>query len=494
MSGPVEIFIRCWVEAGQWAPSERRILPKAVPSIDAAVQAALKNDSPELSGKELDRILLFAGSDRTARRVTTLQIMRCIDELFQNIHPRTIKLAPALTARLSTGKLPEWLRDARDHRRREGVYGATADRYLIPRGPLSRRPRSEHDSFADSLADRFAYLSVVPYVVQQEDRRIIVKMRVVNSDALQGVPPGLRESGSEVVCAVPVAETRADLEFTQREVDGNAFVLYGPSTAIQPGKRLIDAIDAAAKTANLDIAVAPEFVVPSAAVEQILDILPQLGRSLCRLLVAGSGNAANEASEQPWNEAVALNGIGANIWRQRKVWPASIDPNRAIEFGLSLSGTGNLFEDNSSGDSIEIVDIDSIGRCIILICQDFESSPMASELVRRWQPDWVFVPIMDRGLAVGGWFHQRAMALGRNAHTRFVAVSSVGLPRAGAAGALPCLLISCGINSDGVTPGRAVVVKTAIDGTSPGYAIVDFSTQVWDQTALGVVVAKAAPK
>jgi hypothetical protein len=118
---------------------------------------------------------------------------------------------------------------------------------------------------------------------------------------------------------------------------------------------------------------------------------------------------------------------------------------------------------------------------------------MTPELLRRWQPDWVFVPIMDRGIVEGGWFHRRAHALANHSHARFVAVTSTGLPRTGATGPTACLLVACANSGDGVAPDRAMACKHVEPGGKPGRATIDFGSEPWRQTTTVAKSISASP-
>jgi hypothetical protein len=370
---------------------------------------------------------------------------------------------------------------AASRRRTSGVFGESDHLRLVARGPLSRRNRGEHESYADSLDDRFSALSVVPKFLKQEARRIEVTLRVIDVDAISGVPGIVgRPVGEERLCGVPLAEASGEISLTEHIIGETTFVTFSPFDEAQIGKRLVSAV---ASAGDIDIGVGPEFLVPHQAVSAAIAELRTLAHAPCRLLLLGSGASRDLEDDQPWNEASIVNGVGALLWKQRKIWPASIDERRASEYGLTDAGKGQRFENNAAGETIEIVDIDSIGRCAVLICQDFEATPMTPELLRRWQPDWVFVPIMDRGIVEGGWFHRRAHALANYSHARFVAVTSTGLPRTGAVGPTACLLVACANSGDGVAPDRAIACKHVDPGTKPGRATIDFGSEPWRQTA-----------
>ena len=476
MSSPAELFLRLWFAASQWSPSKRRNVDRIEPKVDEQLKKALRIDDDIEAVSKLEEIIASFG-DGSQYRGLVLLIMRRIDELFLEVHPRSLRLSPVVGRRSA---LPEWLVRAASTRRSSGVFGEAGEHWLVARGPLSRRQRGEHESFADSLDDRFSALSVVPKCLKQESRRIDVAMRVIDVNAISGVPGIVgRSVGEERICAVPLAEEPGEISLTEHTCGDTTFVTFSPVDEAQVAKRLVSAI---ASAVDIDIGVGPEFLVPHLAASSAISELRKLAKPPCRLLLLGSGATKEVEDGQPWNEASIVNGIGTLLWRQRKIWPASIDDRRAAEYGLSDAGKGQRFENNAAGKMIEIVDIDSVGRCVVLICQDFEATPMTPELLRRWQPDWVFVPIMDRGVVEGGWFHRRAQALANYSHARFVAVTSTGLPRSGAGGPTACLLVACANSGDGVAPDRAMTCKPVDRGTKPGLATVDFGDEPWKKT------------
>ncbi|PLP98551.1 hypothetical protein CYJ10_22000 [Cupriavidus pauculus] len=198
----------------------------------------------------------------------------------------------------------------------------------------------------------------------------------------------------------------------------------------------------------------------------------------CRLLLAGTANThSRDVAGQPWNEAVVANQCGVPLWHQQKLWPSEITPERAAEFGITgVGGAGNFHEDVASGSQIEVVDIDSLGRCVILICQDITSSDLATTLITDVQPDWVFVPIMDRGFAEKSWFSDIGQTVCTYSQARLVGICSTALPRAGT-DKPHCLQIFCAERGEKYAPWRAVSLLAA-DG-EPGAAIHHFGVTKW---------------
>ena len=198
--------------------------------------------------------------------------------------------------------------------------------------------------------------------------------------------------------------------------------------------------------------------------------------------MAGSGNSVETQDDLPWNEARVLNGVGVELWRQKKIWQAGLDAARAKDLNLNPGPTGRLMEKNHAGTEVVVADIDSLGRCVILICQDIQSYPLASDILRNYQPDWVFVPIMDWGTGTERWAHQRAYELSAISQARFLIASSLSMVEKLKKDEQPCGLAvgpRVGLEED---DGR--VCEPAFVKSSPhGYGLVEWRS-TWGKTAV----------
>jgi len=199
---------------------------------------------------------------------------------------------------------------------------------------------------------------------------------------------------------------------------------YSVSAEVGAASRLLSALT---QSGVHDIAIAPELVMPEVEVEKLRDALMNQ-KVDCRLIIAGSGASIAQEDNLPWNQSSILNAGGAKLWDQRKVWPAGIDTDRAKRYGLSDGHDGLSYERTASGTEVIVADIDRMGRCLVLICQDLEATTMAEDLVTQYQPDWIFTPILDPAIDASGWAHQRAFTLSARANTRFVVCTSTALP------------------------------------------------------------------
>jgi hypothetical protein len=307
-------------------------------------------------------------------------VMYEIDSVFGHIHPRSVVASPAYGVN-SRRTIPEWLKVLKSQRRENGHYGGSAEWLVLPRGPLTRRERDPNASSADSVADRFAYLTVVPSTVLENGRKVPVRVCTIEADTARGTSPA-RSPGSEMVGFVPIAEEAGDVVHAIRTTDGRHFVDFRARTDLDSAKRFISAIE---RSKPVDIAVAPELVMAQDRAAQLPDLILRSRLTVSErpgLFVAGSGATSDKEKGQPWNEGTILNSIGTVLWTQRKVQQAGISSDRARQFPLPEPGIGRqIMEDNASGDEIVIADVSGFGRCVVLICQDLQARPLSEEIV-----------------------------------------------------------------------------------------------------------------
>jgi len=475
-STPADLFLVLWAEAEGWRPDERAAapLPSAV-FLQRAREALDLDDGPEAYAAL--RKLMSAETEHE-RRGQALGLLGCIDQIFERIHPR------GLVGAVARARIPLWLKDARDQRDTTGCYGEGGERRLLPRGPLRRPPRCLTATSADSLEDRFPSLCVTPKTLHERGRQVTVELRRVSASLTVGIEPTLRR-GSERVVFIPVAEAAEHLE-AHEQMRGAARVAdFRPGKDFDPVARLAQAL---ALAGPADIALAPELVLPESDADRLAEALREVPVP-CGLVLAGTGATKDPVQAPPWNEARLLNGQGAELWRQRKIWPAGWNQDRARDLGLSDPGSGLVMEDNAAGDSIAVVDTDGLGRCVVLICQDIKCSPLALDTVRVFQPDWVLVPILDAGIQIGRWVHQACWDLSEHGQSRFLVVSSTSL-----ASRLKLGPVAHGLavgpkepaqdDKDDIT--RAVAILQAAAGIDPAFAAVTWREgDEWLQTQLG---------
>ncbi|WP_289241689.1 hypothetical protein [Delftia sp.] len=465
----MKFFLDAWREAAQWSPSQRRGIPVTTQQCTEQISTALSlQDEQDVYASLLAIKNAAPSSDKIEYRSLILEFLKQLDSAFAEVHPRNGRRRGAA----------KWVMRAHENRMQTGAYYLDDASYVVACGPLSRANRGEHANSADSLADRFSFLAVVPRYLLQEETRISINIGYISDYIGDGVTSGTRRIGQEVVCAIPIALERSEIEAKMVRRNNTSYVEFSASDNLDPGNKVIDAVSHASKEINalLDISIGSEFLINCDVADSLIN-----KRNSSRLFLLGSG-ASKDVSEigQPWNEAIVVNDVGKELWRQRKIWPASVDGKRAVDFQVKgvQPGGPQLFEDICAGDSIEIVDIEGLGRCVILICQDFTAKPLSQTLIRNYQPDWIFAPILDRGFAVGNWFHQYALHYSGFSKSRMIGVTSIALPREGAEPPLSCVMAVCSMEGDDGVPSGAFSCKAPM-ASHPSYVLIDFKEEKW---------------
>ncbi|MBK5549317.1 hypothetical protein JFU49_03320 [Pseudomonas sp. TH03] len=464
---PADLFIELYLVAEQWDATSRTLAIEPDSTDREKIRRFVRGGAGDLAYRSL-KALLPATYESDENRGYVLAVLQAIDRVFGEVHPR------AQTS-LSTSRepVPAWLDTLNEARSATGEYAKFDTRSLIPCGTFSRGHRHVDASFADRLADRYSSLALVSTVVQQDGRNIPVKTVVFGASGLQGVSQGARP-GYETLTAIPIAEVFGELVLTEHLRGERRLVEYELAEGVDAASRMFQAL---VQAGSHDIAIAPELVMAETEVGKLRDLLDQ-NRIDCRLIVAGSGLSVDQRSGLAWNQTEVLNARGYRLWRQRKIWPAGINGDRAAQYGLESSAEGLRYELTASGDEVVIADVDGLGRCLVLICQDLEARSMTDDLVRQYQPDWVFTPILDPGIEHGRWAHQRALQLGATARSRFVVCTSTALPNSVASPKQSdCLLVVGPRDVTEQDGGRRFHLFGNEDGRSPGWV-----RCCWDDT------------
>ena len=412
---PAHLFLAYWQTAAALKPNQRSAAVRMPAAFLRAAREIAGQEDPQRAVEGLEA--LTAARTETERRGRMLAVMDAIDMLFAMLHPRTPRAATRRAARP-----PAWLVALQDERMTKGAFLVADGHALIPRGPLLRTARDPDASSADTLADRFAYLTAIPLTLDDKGSMIDVCLKCVGMDLLTGVEP-IADRGNERIAFIPVAETADDLEIRRVDRGGNPHAYYGPAAGHQGGERLLSALGALEAQ---DLAVAPELVMSVEQTRQVQAGLPR-APGAPRLILLGTRHSEELEEDQAFNEAVLVNSVGSELWRQCKLWPAKLDPEHACQLGLCDEGNGaHIPEDNVSSREIKLVDIDGFGRVLVLICQDLKLAAI-EPLIEASQPDWILVPVLADNLALGRWAHRRALAISENTQSRFVGVTSCSL-------------------------------------------------------------------
>ncbi|WP_374386496.1 hypothetical protein [Brevundimonas sp.] len=366
-----------------------------------------------------------SGTDFVSKRArvsATLLALRTLDDILMAIHPRSVR--PSLA---QVTHWPDWLADVEERRTLTGAYASDGALSLIAKGPLMRCPRLPPDQATFSLGDQFAALKVVDLdSFREDDRRLEVTVRVIDQSVDAGVPHRRERKASEVVTFVPLAEAGADLRPEVIRDGGTVYLDVLKGAKYDPSAALLKAV---AANPDSDILIAPELAVDDQDLETVAQSLPTLGGSAARLIIAGSGLTADGPVEEgrPFNRAAALNANGRLLWEHRKVSAYAMHEETAKGLEIpGVDGAVKLMERITWSDAVDIADLDGLGRCLMLICQDLQMS-VVDQLLDAFRPDWVLVPILDTGTSLNRWPARRARDLATRGETRFVVVSSLAM-------------------------------------------------------------------
>lgn len=423
---PAYLFLRLWcsirsegrdlVANAHTAPASLATLLKAalsLPQGDAAVKGCCQAIED----------LWDEGSTWSAKRQCVglaLCAMREIDQALLSIHPRSAIAASSSVA------IPPWLEDVRDRRTLSGAYARTDNWSLIARGPFARSPKVSGEEATFVLTDQFAGVKVVDLAgFTQDGRALNVSIKVVDHSADFGVPARRDRAASEKVSFVPLAEASDDLVAKVTNDEARTFIDIVKGSAFTPAALMCEAITACADS---DIVISPELTVEQSDVEAIADFLGTKTGIRPRLVVAGSGLIAADHTDSgyPYNQATMLNGNGTQLWSYSKVSAYAMHGD--VAEGLTIPGRGDakeLMERISWSNEIIIADVDGLGRCLVLICQDLMMTAALSALLAEFRPDWVLVPILDSGTSLNRWPARQARDLATASEARFVIVSSL---------------------------------------------------------------------
>ncbi|WP_367348464.1 hypothetical protein [Sphingobium yanoikuyae] len=421
---PGALFLGLWQLMASVDINDAANAPGCSRQLQGKFGAALSADNPGDASNAFWTLLCEAWPSGLSPQMVREQVavslcaMRAIDDLFLLVHPRTVLLAPDVP----TAALPLWLEVLAERRTIHGAYAQNHSHRLLTRGPLSRAPTSAAEVPGYSLPEQFAALQVVPLTVRHGLRELPIVMKVVDQAATRGVPPG--KTGAERIAILPVADEKEDLQHAITMRDENEYLAVLPGADLRPVEKVLATLD---DCDDADVFLLPELVFESAHVEALSEALD--GRRAPRIIVAGSGLVDHEQAGNPkYNAGSVLNGLGASLWAHRKTWAYWMLEQSAGLLDLQgRSGHQHLREDITMGGELTMVDIDSFGRCIVLICQDFQMPVAVEDILTTYQPDWVFVPILDTGTGFERWPRVRASNLAGLSQARFLIASSLAM-------------------------------------------------------------------
>lgn len=492
-TSPAELFVKLWKMAADWDEALRSRETSVSKSFEQSASESLQLVTEQAASSRLLGLLAgYDGNDAIEWMSACLWMMRSIDEAFYAIHPRHVVFPGA------SPSIPNWLLDLQNFRQKSGVYIDCLGYRLIARGPLQRREREERAGSADSLADRFAALTVVGPTCRKG--KLPVSIQVFGGNSLNGVVSPIKR-GEEAILFAAVAEDLGDIKPVVRTVGERGYVDYQVVTPSLCADRMLTALVSAGS--DVDIAIAPELVSTEPAVAQLQESLRSRRENRPRIIVAGSGltEEIDPNVKVAWNETVVLNRRGKLLWKQRKIVPSELTIENAKRYGMDTNPDVHVYhEDTASGSKFFVVDLDSFGRCVVLICQDIETRDISEEVIADYQPDWVFTPILDPGIKHGQWVHQRAFDLSKLSQARFLISSSTWLAKCAGIAAAPFFGLAVGpcsptpIEND-LKSGSAIqeksrayaLVKQPMGTNPPAFAMLRWRTNdpIWEKTHVG---------
>lgn len=421
---PAELFLLLWTYVNAAPRSDTSAASEMPCSLGASLAGTLEQDDGSEAVQSLCDLLEQAwvggalfGSLRI-QLCRALSVMRAIDVAILAIHPRS-----QLGAR-RTSDHPAWLQDVSERRTMSGTY-ARDERYcLVARGPFMRSARAPLEEATFLLSSQFASLDVAePGLFREDGRPLAIRFKVIDHSADMGVPHSRESAANEAITFVPLAE-KGDLDAAVFDQDGSTYIDIVPCAHFDPASRFLAAV---ADCPGSDILIAPELTVKPGDVRTIAAGLAAMPGKRARLLVAGSGaSECTEAGALPYNQTSVLNGNGALLWEHRKVAPYDMRENTYANLKIEglTPGTSGLKENIQWSDEITIADVDGLGRCLVLICQDLQMEAVRA-LIAKFRPDWVLIPIMDSGTSLVRWPARKVRELASASEARFAVVSSL---------------------------------------------------------------------
>jgi predicted amidohydrolase len=161
--------------------------------------------------------------------------------------------------------------------------------------------------------------------------------------------------------------------------------------------------------------VLPELCVSFTITEAIIRALELYGhtdlnpQSALRLLIGGSSLRTPDAASAPHNECTVFDRIGRVLWRQCKIDPYAMEARKMAQYGVSPLTSKPHMELAKAGDTLAIRESATLGRMLVLICEDLAQDSPGKRVRRELVPDWIFVPILDGSIEPGRWVHQEAL-------------------------------------------------------------------------------------
>lgn len=347
-------------------------------------------------------------------------VMCALDDAAMDIHPAMKTRIPGRAIALSA-----LLEDMKTARTTHGRYGHVQHvGSVIAKGQLTSRriPDESQDASGSNLESQFAYLAVVP-----DPKPHGVQFLVVSPYKF-GM---LDDKKADKVGIAPIAEDADDLTFTASARLGRGFLDARPTDSMMLGSRAAEAI-ASLLDRGAGVVALPELVCSSTAIEAVQTRLRTRRSGDDGLVVCGSGLSADPcpSTGRHFNEASVLTARGKVLFKQQKIHPFNMRSDRMTECLVSHDPSQTdkpHMEDIAASSSLVVCDLPTVGRIIVMICEDFQQLVPTGGLALATRPDWIFAPLLDVSLDLGRWMHKRCTEIGTRSLSRIVVTSSTTL-------------------------------------------------------------------
>lgn len=225
-----------------------------------------------------------------------------------------------------------------------------------------------------------------------------------------GGAPGRRSSFG----FVRVAKDRDDLTVVSR--DGRYSVGPNPAKEAELQRRMEEGVKALAER-GADVIVLPESVMSDAMLDAVQATLRDLREGLNPIVIAGTRTVPN-GGDRPRSRCTAVAMRGRHAWHQDKLHSYDI-PVATIDAwgmkGILIPDAQGYSREDIAPEAARIAVRDtSVGRIVILVCQDLSVGGRLIGLLEQLTPTFVVVPVLDES---AGAFWQRAGAAFRAGFT-----------------------------------------------------------------------------
>lgn len=214
---------------------------------------------------------------------------------------------------------------------------------------------------------------------------------------------------------IRVAKDMDDLNVESRSTGTSNWYSVSPNPARRTvlAARIEAGINILARR-KADIIVMPESVMDEQLFELVLRVSRGLPDGLNPIVIAGTRLLRNGA-ERSRSRCTTVTMRGRITWQQDKLHPYNIASGTINDWGLAgkiVPGSDGLAKEDIAPEFARVAVRDtSIGRILVLICQDLSDGGELNRLVEHLSPTHLIVPVLD---STAGAFWQRAGAAFRS--------------------------------------------------------------------------------